>query len=93
MITRVGQIAAAEGKGDALFTFLQSLTSYISGSDGCLGYEVLRNRDAPEQFVVIERWESAEAHQSSLSNYPKEAMQEAMTLVGGQPTAAYYHSE
>ena len=46
-ITRVNELQAAEGKNEELYQFLSSLMAYISGCDGCLSSELLRDQAAP----------------------------------------------
>ena len=75
-----------------LFTFLKSLIPYISSSEGCLLCEVLRSKEDKNDFVVIEKWESEEAHKQSIENYPKEEMQAAMPLIGAPPKGKFYHA-
>ncbi|QDU47937.1 putative quinol monooxygenase [Gimesia panareensis] len=91
-IVRINQFQAAAGKEDELFHFLKSLNSYITSSKGCLSYEVLQNIDDAADFTVIEKWESVEAHQDSVSNFPQEDMEAAMSLFGGAPSGQYYTS-
>jgi len=89
-ITRVNQFKAASGKEEKLFDFLQSLTSYITNSDGCISYEVLRDIEDQSTFLIIEKWESINAHKNSVNSFPKEEMQSAMSLFGGPPSGKYY---
>lgn len=89
-ITRINQFKSAEGKEGELFEFLNFLSSYISSSEGNLHYEVLRNNEDQSDFVVIEKWDSIEAHKTSVANYPVEKMQAAMPLFGGMPISNYY---
>lgn len=90
-ITRVNEFQAAEGKSDELFEFLKSLIPYISSSEGCTSCEVLRNSEHPDIFIVIEKWASIESHKASVENFPKEQMQDAMSLFGAPPKGSYYH--
>ncbi|WNO10016.1 antibiotic biosynthesis monooxygenase family protein [Teredinibacter sp. KSP-S5-2] len=89
-ITRINEFTAADGKSEELYEFLQSLIPFISGSEGCLGCEVLRKLGAEKEFVVIEKWDSEAAHKKSVANFPKEDMQAAMVLFGAPPVGAYY---
>ena len=91
-ITRINEFQAAEGKAGDLFIFLKSLVPYISSSDGCISCEVLRNIENQEKFAVIEKWESIEFHKKSIENFPKEEMQEAMSLFGVPPLGNYYRA-
>ncbi|RTR27683.1 putative quinol monooxygenase [Shewanella atlantica] len=92
MIVRIGEFQAAEGQGDALHQFLISLTAYITGSKGCISYEVLSRQDEPMQFAVIERWVSIEDHRASVEHFPQDEMQAAMSLFAAAPTGRYYQA-
>ncbi|WDE02497.1 putative quinol monooxygenase [Thalassomonas actiniarum] len=91
-ITRINEFLAAEGKAEELFTFLKSLMSYISSSDGCQSCEVLQNKDNENIFVVIEKWDSENSHKQSIENYPKEKMAAAMSIIGAPPKGSFYRS-
>jgi len=91
-VTRINEFQAAEGKAEELFEFLKSLLPYITSSEGCESCEVLRNKDAQESFVVIEKWNSVESHQKSIESFPKEDMQAAMSLFGAPPKGGYYYA-
>lgn len=90
-ITRINHFSAADGKEVQLQTFLCSLVPYITNCDGNLMCEVLRQHDSDNKFVVIEQWQSIEAHQQSLANFPSDDMQAAMVLFGAPPSGAAYH--
>ncbi|MGL1956636.1 MAG: antibiotic biosynthesis monooxygenase [Colwellia sp.] len=89
-ITRINQFKAAEGKETELFEFLQSLTSYITSSKGCLSYEVLQNSSDLSDFAIIEKWDSIDSHKKSVANFPQDEMLAAMSLFGGAPSGNYY---
>ncbi|QYJ86269.1 antibiotic biosynthesis monooxygenase [Shewanella mesophila] len=93
MLVRIGEFQAAVGQGDALHQFLLSLTDYIKGSSGCLAYEVLRQSDDSQAFVVIERWASQADHQASVAGFPVADMQAAMSLFAAPPTGRYYQAD
>ena len=90
MITRISEFQAAPDLAEELHAFLGSLVPYITASDGCLTCEVLRHTEQQDTFVVIERWESVEAHRTSVESFPKEEMEAAMRLIGAPPKAGYY---
>jgi quinol monooxygenase YgiN len=89
-ITRINEFQAAEGKQEELFAFLKSLMAYIAASDGCVSCEALACSSDAMKFVVIEKWESKEAHTQSLANYPQEKMRTAMALIGAPPKGDFY---
>lgn len=93
MIVRVGHFQAAAGQSAELYQFLLSLSDHISQSAGNLGYQVLTDDESSDKFMVIEHWQSKQAHQDSLAAYPKEQMAVVMPLFAGMPTGHYYLSE
>jgi quinol monooxygenase YgiN len=62
----VGTLGAAPGKRDELVALLTEHNESLTGA-GCRAYEVGVNDDQPDTVFVVELWDSAEAHQSSLS--------------------------
>ena len=90
MITRINEFQAADGKAEELHSFLKSLEPFITSSDGCMSFEVLRSVATPSSFAVIERWVDIDSHKKSLARFPKEKMQAAMILFGASPKGDYY---
>jgi quinol monooxygenase YgiN len=90
MITRINEFLSAPGKEDELHSFLKSLAPYITSSEGCISFEVLRSMSSPSSFAVIEKWADIDSHKKSLALFPKETMQSAMALFGGPPKGEYY---
>ncbi len=62
----VGTLGAAPGKRDELVAHLTARNTALQ-QVGCLAYEVGVSDDEPDTVFVVELWESAEAHQSSLA--------------------------
>ncbi len=91
-ITRINEFQAQEGKGEALRDLIESFVPMIESSDGCQSCQVLQSQEDPTRIVVIEVWESTEAHQASMKNIPPETMQEAMKLLADRPQGGYYRS-
>lgn len=92
-ITRINEFEAAEGESENLFAFLQSLLPYIRSSEGCISCELLRDAQQPNKFVVLERWDSVDAHKKSIERFPKEKIAAAMPLFGAPPKGTYYCTE
>lgn len=61
----VGTLGAVPGKRDELVAHLTARNSALQPA-GCLAYEVGVSDDEPDTVFVVELWESAESHQSSL---------------------------
>jgi quinol monooxygenase YgiN len=60
-----GTLGAVPGKRDELVAHL-TRRSDVLPEVGCLSYEVGVNDDEPDTVFVVERWESEQAHTSSL---------------------------
>ena len=90
-ITRINEFQAQEGQGDTLRDLIRLFVPMIESSDGCRSCQLLQNQEDPTRIVVIEVWESIEAHQASMKNIPPDALQEAMKLLAGPPKGGYYH--
>jgi len=66
IFANAGTLGAAAGRRDELVAHLTQ-RSDILADIGCLAYEVGVSTDEPDTVFVIELWESAEAHQRSLT--------------------------
>ncbi|HEX3680653.1 MAG TPA: putative quinol monooxygenase [Galbitalea sp.] len=61
-----GTLGAVPGKRDDLIAHLTSRSDLLR-EIGCLAYEVGTNEEHPDTVFVVELWESAQAHQASLT--------------------------
>jgi quinol monooxygenase YgiN len=62
-----GSLGALPGRRDELVAHLTQRSETLA-SIGCLLYEVGVTKDEPDTVFVIELWESATAHQDSLTH-------------------------
>lgn len=62
----VGTLGAVPGKRDELLAHLTARNPALQDA-GCLAYEVGVSDDEPDTVLVVELWESADAHRSSLA--------------------------
>jgi quinol monooxygenase YgiN len=69
-VTRINTFEARDGEAGKLHAFIKSFVPVIEGSQGCESCQVLRSQEDPNQFLVIERWSSVDAHKESLKNIP-----------------------
>jgi quinol monooxygenase YgiN len=87
---RINEFRAQEGQGDALRDRLKVFVPVIAASDGCLSCQLLQSQKNRAHIVLLEVWQSAEAHQASLKNIPADDFKETMKLVSVPPTGEYY---
>ncbi|QFG68113.1 putative quinol monooxygenase [Ornithinimicrobium pratense] len=80
----VGTLQTHPGRAEDLVVILTDSSADL-GAHGCLQYDVGISADDRDTVVVIERWESAEAHASSLGlPAVQDAIRQAMPLLTGQ---------
>lgn len=89
-IMRINEFKAHAGSGDTLRDQLKAFVPVIQSSKGCLTCQLLQNQKDPAHIVMIEVWESTDAHQASLHDIPPDSFHEAMKLVAAPPTGNYY---
>jgi len=89
-IARIGEFRALAGQEDALAHFLASITPLILGSEGALSCQLFRDRDDAARFLMIEHWETPEAHQASVKNIPPDLLQKARGLFAAAPVGSYF---
>lgn len=80
----VGTLQAHPGRAGDLVAILTERSADL-GAHGCLQYDVGISSDDPDTVVVVERWESADAHAASLGlPAVQEAIGRARPLLTGQ---------
>ncbi len=89
-ITRINEFHAREGEGEGLFTLVKSFLPQIEKTAGCRSCKLLRHHQDPNRLVVVEEWDSVEAHQAARQSIPSETMVEAMKLLAAPPTGEYW---
>lgn len=87
---RIGEFEAKPETAVALKEILEKVRLFIRNSEGCISCELLTKVGSRTEFTMIEEWKNEEAHKNSVSAFPKEEMQAAVTLLKGAPRAAYY---
>lgn len=89
-ITRINEFQAQPGKAGDLRELIGSFLPMIESSAGCLTCRLLQSTAEPERIVVLESWESVEAHQAATREIPPETLEAAMALLAGPPRGDYY---
>ena len=91
-ITRINEFQAREGQGNTLRDLISAFVPMIASSDGCQSCQLLQSQEDPTRIVVIEIWDSTEAHQAAMTNIPPDALKEAMMLLASPPKGGYYRA-
>ena len=89
-ITRISEFQAKDGQPQGLRDFLNSIVPTIEASEGCRSCRLLQDQDDERRFVVIEVWDSIEAHKASVKDIPTEQLEEVMQLLASPPQGRYF---
>jgi quinol monooxygenase YgiN len=89
-IVRINEFRALDGQADILRDRLKTFVPIIAGSAGCHSCQLLQSHKNRAHIVLLEVWESADAHQASLKNIPADEFKDTMKLVAVPPTGEYY---
>jgi quinol monooxygenase YgiN len=92
MIVVAAKLKAAEGKGDELEKEFRKLAPKVLKDPGAISYVVHRKVDAPNEFLIYEKYESGEAlkfHGST--EHFKEFSRAIASLLEGRPEVGIYN--
>ena len=92
-VTRIGEFKAQEGKAERLRALLSAALPAIRSSKGCRSCQLLQSQSDPARILVIEVWDSIEAHQASVKSITPEAVEKARSLLVTAPRAGYYSEQ
>lgn len=82
-------IHAREGQESEVKTGLSALAELARSTDGCRGIELLHDLDNGRRFIIIEKWDSAEAHKSASNPRASALLAELISSFEGRPEGAY----
>ena len=89
-IIRINEFHAAAGQSDAALASLRQIVPAIEASPGCQSCELLQGLDKPARVVLVERWDSVEAHKAALRAGQPQAFEQLGKLLDRPPTGAYF---
>jgi quinol monooxygenase YgiN len=92
MIVVAAKLKAVEGKGDELEREFRKLVPKVLKDPGAITYAVHRKADAPNEFLVYEKYESPDAlkfHGST--EHFKEFSRAIASLLEGRPEVGIYN--
>ena len=68
----IGVVVGLSAKPDSLEEFValaqEKMVKPTQAAPGCLRYELWQDLDEPSRFVIIEEWESEQAHAAHLAS-------------------------
>jgi quinol monooxygenase YgiN len=91
MIVVAAKMKTVEGKGDELEREFRKLIPKVLKDPGAIVYVVHRKADAPNEFLVYEKYESGEALKfHSSTEHFKEFSKAIASLLDGRPEIGIY---
>ncbi len=91
-IIRINEFQAKHGQSDTPRDSLRSIIPLIESLDGCQSCRLLQSLHDPCRILIIEVWDSVEAHKSSVDNIPPSAFEKVMRILDRPPKGEYYMS-
>lgn len=88
-ITRINDFRAQAGQEAALRDALLSLLPGIAAAAGCISVRLLHDAQDATRFVVLEVWESVDAHRASLQGFDPDDFAHVMKLFARPPSGQY----
>ena len=84
------QMIAKEGAGDALHAALTAVAAGLQKLPGFEAAELMRDNEAPQRLLFVEKWTSSQAHAAAGALAPKEALSRVMALLATRPARTTY---
>lgn len=91
-VTRINEFRAQEGQREQLRDRLRSLIPTIQSARGCRSCELLEDQADAARLLVIEVWDSVEAHRAALQSVAADVFADTMQLLAAPPIGRYYGS-
>ncbi|MHA3770497.1 putative quinol monooxygenase [Verrucomicrobiota bacterium sgz303538] len=88
-ITRLNYFTAKPEQRDALARFLSDVIAVVRTAEGCLSCRLLCDHMNSSEFVILEVWESIDAHQKAAGKIPKEQISSVMQYLQKPPSGEY----
>jgi len=88
-ILRQYLLQIADGSTGAFLAALGDLVAALQGVEGFEGAELVRNVDAPNDYVFTERWSSLADHKNCAQQLPGTIFKSLMLTLATPPRASY----
>jgi heme oxygenase (mycobilin-producing) len=89
-IARHYMMQAAPGQEKALEAILLTLAEMAGGMAGCQGVQLLRDKGSAGRFVLVEKWESVDAHTAAVVGFSREIGKSLRATLAHPLEGAYF---
>ena len=91
-IARIGEFQTHVCMEEEMKEFLVSIMPLITGSEGCESCQLFQSQEDATTFLMVEVWDSVEAHQASVKHIPPEKLAEIRPLLASTPNGRYFEA-
>lgn len=90
-IIRMGEMRAKAGKEAQLHAFIaRVIVPALLTADGCQSCQVWEADGHPGRFLIVETWDSVEAHEASVQEIDPDDIEAIRQLLDDSPAGHYY---
>ena len=89
-VARIYMMSCAPGRDEELLGALEALADALKETDGLQSVSVLRDVEQADDFVLVEKWASVQAHKSSGKSVPKQALARVMAALTDKPRGRFF---
>jgi quinol monooxygenase YgiN len=89
-IARHYMMQAAPGQEKALEAILLTLAEMAGSMGGCLGVQLLHDAGNAARFILIEKWESVDAHAAAVAGFSRETGKALRATLAHPLEGAYF---
>ena len=89
-ITRINHFESHPDREVDLKAFLTSIIALVRSAPGCQSCQLLEAIETPCRFVILEIWDSVEAHHAAAKLVPPDKLRQVMPLLAAPPVGSYF---
>ena len=89
-IHRTNYFIAKPGQGPSLARAFAPIIALILDADGCIDCQLLISNDNPDLVLVLEEWNSIEAHQGAAKIVRPDDFSKVMGFLAEKPSGNYF---
>ena len=88
-IHRINHFTAKKGAGEQLAKAFARVIPKIRAADGCISCSLFTSMEHPEKVIILEEWQSKDAHKQAASIIGTKDLAVIMPLLADKPGGEY----
>lgn len=93
-VTFINTFTTKNGQEDAFIEMAKGWSANLNQVSGCSEMKIYRRSDDPHKVVLIEQWDSKEAHKAFVDSMAENGgMEEPMKLLQGMPEGTFLNAQ